>query len=157
MPSSSIVLPSKDGKYPDKWCLTIHRSIARLIHFRKLLIRFIFIAYKTITYFSISFASGVDAKLFTRFTKEELSLLMVHLRIPTEDFVDGSRHRFKTETVLIVSLAKIATGMPWYYLVRLWFGGNPDHWCTAFAWFVDHLFVTLYNKISGGSMGQWSG
>ena len=26
-----------------------------------------------------------------------------------------------------------------------------------FAWFVDHLFVTFYNKISGCSMGQWAG
>ena len=82
---------------------------------------------------------------------------MQHYRLPTEDLILPCRNRFKTETIFIVSLTKIATGVPWVGLIRHWFGGNPDHWCYAFAWFIDHLFVTFFHKISGGSMNQWMG
>lgn len=56
---------------------------------------------------------------------------------------------------MILSMVKMAIDMQWYYLIWLWFGGNPDYWCNAFAWFIDHLFVTFYHKISCSSMGQW--
>jgi hypothetical protein len=59
------------------------------------------------------------------------------------------------ETIFIVSLAKISTGMAWYRLIRGWFGGNPDYWCYAFGWFIDYIFVTFYHKISGNSMMLW--
>ena len=67
----------------------------------------------------------------------------------------SSRYRFDMESILIIFFGKITTVISWYRLIRGWFGGSPDHWCYAFGWFIDYIFVTFYHKISGNSMMLW--
>jgi hypothetical protein len=49
------------------------------------------------------------AKELTRFTKDQLHLLLRHWRIP-DLLVTGPRYQFTSEEVLIVCLARIASG-----------------------------------------------
>jgi hypothetical protein len=90
----------------------------------------------------------------TRFTKEQLRLLFAHFRMP-EVIVTEHRHHFSGEEVLIVCLAKIATGDPWIRLIPGFFGGDVRRWSFAFRWFVDHLFINFFHKISGRSIEIW--
>lgn len=101
--------------------------------------------------------SDVDALLFTRFTKPQLRLLMIHLWIPRGDLVLPSRNHFLMEPILIISMTKIATWECWCWMIRSKFGGNPYDWCNTFTWFVDHMFVTYYHNISRNSASQWNG
>jgi hypothetical protein len=56
---------------------------------------------------------------------------------------------------LIVSLARLATGEPWTRLISGNFGGDVRRWSAAFRWFVEHIFVNFYHKISGTSIESW--
>jgi hypothetical protein len=103
---------------------------------------------------SIDELSECKAKELTRFNKEQLRMLLVHWRFP-ETVVAGYRHRFTGEEVLLVSLARIATGDPWTRLIDGNFGGDPRRWSYAFKWFINHLFTLFYHKISGRSMELW--
>jgi hypothetical protein len=49
---------------------------------------------------------------FTHFTKDQLRLLFLHLRIP-ESVITQQHHRFTGEEILIICLARLATGDPW--------------------------------------------
>ena len=49
---------------------------------------------------------------YTRFTKDQLHLLKAHLRIPNSVYLPRRRYRFTGEELLVVCLAKIATGDP---------------------------------------------
>jgi len=62
---------------------------------------------------------------------------------------------FSGEEILLVSLARIATGDPWIQLIKGYFGGEPRRWCYAFKWFVNHLFTLFFNKILGHSIEMW--
>ncbi len=103
---------------------------------------------------SINELSDSKAKELTRFTKEQLHILLIHWCIP-ETVVAGYCHKFPGEEVLLVSLARIATGDPWTRLIDGNFGGEPHHWSYAFQWFINHLFTLFYHKISGRSMELW--
>jgi hypothetical protein len=100
--------------------------------------------------------SEENAYAWTRFRKHQLRLLMVHLRIPNT-VVIGPRHRyrFSGEEILIICLSRLATGDPWTRLIPSHFGGDPRRWSVAFCWFIDHLFVSFYHKISGQSIEGW--
>jgi hypothetical protein len=63
------------------------------------------------------------AKQQTRFTKDQLHLLLLHWRIP--NIITGPHYQFNGEEILLVSLAKIATGDPWTRLIDGFFGGDP--------------------------------
>jgi hypothetical protein len=103
---------------------------------------------------SIDEISEEKAKELTRFTKEQLRLLLLHWRMP-DVIVTGPRYQFTGEEVLLICLSKIATGDPWTRLIDGFFGGDPRRWSYAFRWFINHLFVLFYHKISGRSMEIW--
>jgi hypothetical protein len=83
-------------------------------------------------------------------------MLLLHWRIPN-DIVTEQRYRFSGEEILIVCLAKVATGDTWTRLIPGYFGGDVRRWSKGFRWFVDHLFTTFYHKISGESIELWLG
>jgi hypothetical protein len=99
-----------------------------------------------------------DAYSLTRFRRLQLRLLMVHLRIPNR-VVIGPRHRYRFggEELLIVCLARIATGDPWTRLIPSHFEGDARRWSSAFRWFLNHIFVNFNHKISGQSIEGWIG
>ena len=103
---------------------------------------------------SIDEISEEKARELTRFTKEQLRILLQHWRIP-EVVNCGPRYQSTGEEVLIICLAKIATGDPWTRLIDGFFGGCPRRWSYAFRWFINHLFTLFYHKISGRSMEMW--
>jgi hypothetical protein len=99
-----------------------------------------------------------EAYRWTRFTKAQLYLLLLHLRIPEWLPSTTNRYRFTGEEVLLVSLTRIDTGEAFYDFIPSKFGGGPAaKWSKAFKWFIDHTFNTFYHKITGNSMLQWTG
>ncbi len=105
---------------------------------------------------SIDELSDEDARSLTRFNKEQLRLLLVHWRIP-EVIITEQQYRFSREEMLIVGLTKLATGDPWTRPLPGYFGSDVRRWSKAFIWFVNHLFILFYHKISGNSMDLWLG
>ncbi len=65
---------------------------------------------------SIDDLSEETAKELTRFTKEQLRILLHHWRIP-DVIVCGPRYQCTGEEVLIICLSKIATGDTWTRLI----------------------------------------
>ena len=98
--------------------------------------------------------NDVDAREWTRFTKEQLRLLLLHLRIPLQ--VKVKECHYTGEEMMIISLTKIATGCTYNDLFKNKFGHNPDVGGYMLTWFIDHVFETFYNKISGDSMAMWT-
>ena len=94
---------------------------------------------------------------YTRFTKEQLRHLLKHLRLPDVVILPRRRYRFTGEEILIVCMARIATGDPWHRLIPINFGGGITRWTDAFKWFIDFVFTHFYHKISGKSLGMWRG
>jgi len=91
----------------------------------------------------------------TRFSKQQLSLLKRHLRIPeTFHYSSDARHHYSAsgETVMLVSLAHITTGFYIYELIPLLFGGDPRPWGRFIDEFYEHLYKKFYHRISGGSL-----
>jgi hypothetical protein len=101
--------------------------------------------------------SPQEAYRWTRFTQAQLRLLLVHLRMPEVLPISPTRCVFTGEEVLIVCLTRIATGDAFYDFIPAKFGGSAAKWSYAFKWFIDHVFLTFYHKITGNSMLQWSG
>jgi hypothetical protein len=100
--------------------------------------------------------SEENAYAWTRFRKHQLRLLMAHLQIPNSVVVGPrQRYRFSGEELLIVCLTRIATGDPWTRLIPSHFGGNARRWSIAFRWFINHIYITFYHKISGRSIEGW--
>jgi hypothetical protein len=91
---------------------------------------------------------------FTHFTKEQLRLLMLHLRIPCF-VITHDHHKFTEDEILIICLARLATGDPWTRLIPGNFGGDIRRWSYAFRCFIDHLFVNFYHKISANLIVSW--
>jgi hypothetical protein len=100
--------------------------------------------------------SDGDAFRLMRFKKLQLQLLILHWRIP-DRIVTNGRCTFTGEEMLTVCLSKTATGLSWTQLCKDTFGGDPRQWSPGFKWFINHLFVTFYHKISGHSIEMWLG
>jgi hypothetical protein len=97
-----------------------------------------------------------EAYRWTQFTKAQLHLLLLHLRIPEWlPEMPSCRHIFTGEEVLLVALTRIATGDAFYDFVPSKFGGPAAKWSDAFKWFINQIFFTFYHKITGNSMLQW--
>ena len=58
---------------------------------------------------------------------------------------------FNAEEIFLLCLTKLAHGLNWVIMGKVIFGGNPDYFGGTFHWFIDHVFVTFFNKISGKS------
>jgi hypothetical protein len=105
---------------------------------------------------SLDEISDGDAFRLTRFRKSQLQLLIQHWRIP-DRIVTDHRYCFTGEEILVVCLSKNATGLSWMQLCKDTFRGDPRRWSHGFKWFINHLFVTFYHKISGCSIELWLG
>lgn len=97
------------------------------------------------------------ARTNTRFAKNELQLLLLHLHIP-EYFIQEHRetHKLLGEIVLLISLVYMAHGTPFYNLVDL-FGGNPREFGIYFNIFSSHLYDVFFHRISGDSLSLYTG
>jgi len=104
---------------------------------------------------TIDSLSESDALEFTRFKKNQLQLLLLHLRLPNIVIIGPCRYKFTGEELLIVCLTYIASGMPWTYFIEYKFGGDPRRWSLGYKWFIDHLYFHFYHKISGNSIAHW--
>ena len=93
------------------------------------------------------------ARTNTRFTKDELRLLLLHLRIPIK-FRTKFGHVLSGETVLLISLVYMAHATP-FYLLSEKFAGNPREFGSFFKLFCDHLYTTFYHRISGDSLRSY--
>ena len=82
----------------------------------------------------------------TRFTREQLRSLLIHLRLP--ELAKPKGRKFSGESILLISLTRFAHGFTWNHMAQHVFGGNPDFLMYAYEWFVDHLYVNFYHKIN---------
>lgn len=89
---------------------------------------------------------------YTQFSKEQLHQLFTHLGLPTTVILPRRQYRFTKEEILVVCLAKLATGEPWNRLIPLNFGGGILRWSDALELFINDISVQFYNKISGTSL-----
>jgi hypothetical protein len=105
---------------------------------------------------SINEVSVSNCYLWTCFTRQQLYILLLHLRIPAvvRPPVSGGRRSFSGEEVLIISMTKISLGLS-FITMESFFGGNPREYSSVFHWFVNHIFCSFYNKISGSSLELW--
>jgi len=103
---------------------------------------------------TIDSLTELEAYSWTRFTKAELVLLLLHFRLP-EYLWTRNRYRFTGEEVLIFCLTRIALGLDFTELVASKFGGSSTRWSEAFKWFIEHLYFTFYHRITGNSMMLW--
>lgn len=87
------------------------------------------------------------------FKKNELQLLLIHLRIP--DRMRMSQRSFTGEEALLIFLYYIRTGTPFTRMAANTFGGDPRRFTYYIRSITDHLYSNFYNKISGDSMRQW--
>lgn len=94
------------------------------------------------------------AYAWTGFTQDQLHVLLKVLRIP---YQLGTRNRYKYygEEVLIMSLTRIHTAESWVSLADGKFGGDARRSSEMFEWFIDYLFETFYNAITGSSIDMW--
>jgi hypothetical protein len=97
-----------------------------------------------------SLNKNVEAYHLTRFNKEQLQLLFVHLHLPSR-FTVHKTHHFCSEFVLILSLTYLASAENLKSLTYK-FGGNHDFWGLVFKEFIEHIYSTFYHKISGDSL-----
>jgi hypothetical protein len=95
-----------------------------------------------------------DCYYLTRFNKQQLQLLFIHLRIPPR-FTVHKTHHFDGEFILLLSLTYLASAENMKSLAYK-FGGNHDFWGGAFKEFIDHIYYTFYHKISGDSLRIYS-
>ena len=75
--------------------------------------------------------SPEEAYRWTRFTKAQLHLLLLHLLIPEWLPSTASRWVFTGEEVLLVCLTRIATGDAFYDFIPSKFGGDAPKWSDA--------------------------
>ena len=101
-----------------------------------------------------SINKDVDAYHLTRFNKKQLQLLFIHLRIPPR-FTVHETHHFSGEFALILSLTYLASAENLKSLTYK-FGGNHDFWGLVFKEFIEHVYSTFYNKITGDSLNFYS-
>ncbi len=58
-------------------------------------------------------------------------------------------------SLLIICLARFATGDPWTWLIPGNFGGEVRQRSSTFRWFIEHIFLTFYHKSSGRWIQSW--
>lgn len=101
-------------------------------------------------------ALGQKARLYTRFTADQLRQLMSHLRIPAEFYLDDRRQCFTGEETLIMTLTFIATGEAMYRMLPSKFGMyNPREFGGAMKMLIRHLHDNFYHKITGDSLRMY--
>ena len=91
---------------------------------------------------------------WTGFKQEQLPDLLKYLRMP-EEVVTRSRYKYTGEEIMIMALTRIHTAESWMSLADGKFGGDARRSSELFQWFVDFLFETFYNAISGSSINMW--
>jgi hypothetical protein len=96
-----------------------------------------------------------DSQFLFGFSKDELRLLLLHWRVPTE-FFSESGHVFTGEEAMLIFLHYIRTGAPFTRMSINSFGGDPRKFTYYIRDFVDHLYSHFYHKISGDSMSIWT-
>jgi hypothetical protein len=83
-----------------------------------------------------------------------LSRLYLRLRVP-QTFVLMTRKIYDGEECFLVYLYHLTKGTPFTEMARFIFGGDPRRLSEMNNLFINHLYFTFYNKISGDSMSQW--
>jgi hypothetical protein len=83
-----------------------------------------------------------------------LSRLYLRLRVP-QTFVLSTRKIYEGEECFLVYLYHLTKGTPFTEMARFIFGGDPRRLSEMNNLFINHLYFTFYNKISGNSMSQW--
>ena len=96
----------------------------------------------------------VDCYYLTRFNKQQLELLFIHLCLPTRFTVHKS-HYFDSQFILLLSLTYHAFAGNMKSLAYK-FSGNHNFWGLAFKEFIQHIYLTFYHKISSDSMRMHS-
>ena len=86
------------------------------------------------------------------FKKEELLLLLLHWRIPSQFREEG--YVFEGEAAMLIFLYYIRSGMTYTRMVNI-FGGDPRRMTNYIRAVSDHLYKHFYHKISGDSMRMW--
>ena len=94
-----------------------------------------------------SLSSDTEAELYTRFTRDELHVLFNYLRFPLGK-VRVAGHVFTTEEIFVFSLTFLSKGET-FISMKDNFGGDSNAYGYMVYWFIDHVFSTLYHKISG--------
>jgi hypothetical protein len=94
--------------------------------------------------------------LVTRFTKEQIALLLLHLQIPNIvcPQVSGGQRIFTGEWGPYTKPYKIATGMDDLNLSPN-FVSDPREYSSMLKWLIKHVFTTFYNKICRCSLEVW--
>jgi hypothetical protein len=83
-----------------------------------------------------------------------LRRLYLHLRVP-KTFVVTTGRIHEGEECFMVYLYHLTKGTPFTEMARFVFGGDPRRLSEMNDLFINHLYFTFYNKISGNSMSQW--
>ena len=87
------------------------------------------------------------------FKKQELFLLLHHLRIPSLFREDG--YLLGGEESLLIFLYYIRSGMTFTRMADSIFGGDPRRMTNHVRAITDHLYHHFYHKITGDSMRMW--
>jgi hypothetical protein len=101
--------------------------------------------------------SGSFAREYTRFTNDQLRIILTHLHIPEEFRIHERRCQLTGEEVFLISLVYIASGELIYRMLPTHFGMyNPREFGYAFRIFIQYLYNTFYHKITGNCIHmQW--
>jgi hypothetical protein len=83
-----------------------------------------------------------------------LRRLHLHLRVP-QTFMVPQGQIYGGEECFLVYLYHLTKGMPFTEMARFVFGGDPRRLSEMNVLFINHGYITFYNKISGYSMSQW--
>ena len=84
-----------------------------------------------------------------------LSRLYLHLRVPETFVVTATGKIYMGEECFLVYLYHLTKGTPFTEMARFIFGGDPRRLSEMNRLFINHLYFTFYNKISGDSMSHW--
>ena len=95
-----------------------------------------------------------EARDMTGFTKQQLYLLLRHLRMPTE-MSYPRKYRFSGEDALLHYLYWHRNGGTKLQMSTQKFGGDPRRFTYSIRLITDHLYTNFYHKVSGDSMRMW--
>jgi hypothetical protein len=85
---------------------------------------------------------------------QNLRRLHVHLRVP-QSFMLPTGQIYGGEECFLISLYHLTKGTPFTEMARFVFGGDPRGLSEMNILFINHGYITFYNKISSYSMNQW--
>ena len=100
--------------------------------------------------------SDAECYLYTRFTKEELQILMVKFfgDLGDGDFVVNG-NRFTFEETLLIALTYMSTGMKYSSMVLI-FGGDYTRYTYPINFFARYVTCKYFHRISGQSIRYWA-